>query len=73
MLSDPVRGQSDPILEGDAKLFKPALRLMSVYRLVIEEITDAAVTTSYSCTVSQFSPSASFHEAVNVCGITCSI
>jgi hypothetical protein len=35
-------GQPGPILVGDSKVFKPALRLMSVYRLVIEEITDAA-------------------------------
>jgi hypothetical protein len=41
-------GQSDPILVGDFKAFKPALRLMSIYRLVIEEITDTAVTTSYT-------------------------
>jgi plasmid replication initiation protein len=41
-------GQSDPILVGDSKVFKPALRLMSAYRLVIEEITDATVTTTYT-------------------------
>jgi plasmid replication initiation protein len=40
--------QSDPISVGDAKAFKPALRLMSVYRLVIEEITENAVTTSFT-------------------------
>ena len=42
------RGQSDPILVGDSKAFKPALRLMSTYRLVIEEIKDAEVITSYT-------------------------
>ena len=40
--------QSDPILVGDVKALKPALRLMSWYRLVIEEINDDAVTTSYT-------------------------
>ena len=30
-------GQSDPILVGGMSLLKPALRLMSSYRLVIEE------------------------------------
>ena len=29
-------GQSEPILVGDAKALKPALRLMTWYRLVIE-------------------------------------
>ena len=29
-------GQSEPILVGDAKVLKPALRLMTWYRLVIE-------------------------------------
>ena len=50
MLSDPVRnvlntalekyrpGQSEPILVGDAKVLKPALRLMTWYRLVIERV-----------------------------------
>jgi plasmid replication initiation protein len=41
-------GHADPIFVGDTKAFKPALRLMSWYRLVIDEITDAAVTTSYT-------------------------
>ena len=41
-------GQSGPILVGDAKALKPALRLMSWYRLVIEDITEATVTTSYT-------------------------
>ncbi len=38
--------KSDPILVGDVKVLKPALRLMRWYRLVVEEITDATVTTS---------------------------
>jgi plasmid replication initiation protein len=42
------RGQSEPILVGDSKALKPALRLMTWYRLVIEEIKDAKVTTSYT-------------------------
>jgi hypothetical protein len=60
MLSDPVRtvlntalekyrsGQSEPILVGGENLLKPALRLMTWYRLVIEEIKDAEVITSYT-------------------------
>jgi hypothetical protein len=31
-------GQSEPILVGDAKVLKPALRLMTWYRLVIERV-----------------------------------
>ncbi len=41
-------GQSKPILVGDVKVLKPALGLMSWYRLVVEEISDDAVTTSYT-------------------------
>jgi plasmid replication initiation protein len=41
-------GQSGPILVGDFKAFKPALRLMTSYRLVIEEIKDAEVITNYT-------------------------
>jgi hypothetical protein len=41
-------GHSEPILVGDIKALKPALRLMSWYRLVVDEITDAVVTTSYT-------------------------
>jgi hypothetical protein len=41
-------GQSEPILVGGISLLKPALRLMSSYRLVIEEVTDADVTTGYT-------------------------
>jgi plasmid replication initiation protein len=40
--------RSEPILVGGISLLKPALRLMSSYRLVIEEVTDAEVTTSYT-------------------------
>lgn len=58
-------GQSDPILVGDAKVLKPALRLMSWYRLVIEEITDAAVTTSYT--------SASYEFRLRQCSLNTSI
>jgi hypothetical protein len=36
-------GQAEPILVGGENLFKPALRLMSSYRLVIEEIRGGAV------------------------------
>jgi hypothetical protein len=31
-------GQSEPILVGGNKVLKPALRLMTLYRLVIEEL-----------------------------------
>jgi len=31
-------GQSEPILVADAKVLKPALRLMTWYRLVIERV-----------------------------------
>jgi hypothetical protein len=41
-------GQSEPILVGGENLLKPALRLMSVYRLRIEEIKGAEVVTSYT-------------------------
>jgi plasmid replication initiation protein len=41
-------GQSEPILVGGTNRLKPALRLMSNYRLEIEEITDAEVITSYT-------------------------
>src|SRR6478672_8498658 len=40
-------GQCDPILVGDIKVLKPALRLMGWYRLVIMEIKDTEVITSY--------------------------
>ena len=41
-------GQSEPILIGGEKLLKPALRLMSIYRLRIDEIKGAEVVTSYT-------------------------
>jgi Initiator Replication protein len=40
--------QSESILVGGSNLLKPALRLMSYYRLVVEEIKDSVVTTSYT-------------------------
>src|SRR6478672_4668064 len=40
--------QSDPILVGGVKVLRPALRLLTRYRLVIEEIKDAAVMTNYT-------------------------
>jgi hypothetical protein len=36
-------GQSDPILVRGSKVFKPALKLMSFYRLRIDEIKGGAV------------------------------
>jgi hypothetical protein len=42
------RGQSDPILVGGSNRLKPALRLMNVYRLRIDEIKGNKVITSYT-------------------------
>ncbi len=41
-------GQSDPILVGGRDLLKPALRLMSVYRIKIEEVDDTGVAMIYT-------------------------
>jgi hypothetical protein len=41
-------GQSEPILIGGEKFLKPALRLMSDYRLRIDEIKGEVVVTSYT-------------------------
>jgi Initiator Replication protein len=41
-------GQSEPILIGGEKLLKPALRLMSDYRLRIDEIKGNSVITSFT-------------------------
>ncbi|HTD17752.1 MAG TPA: hypothetical protein VK673_21380 [Chthoniobacterales bacterium] len=41
-------GQTEPILVGDEKLLKPALRLMSYYRLKIEEVLNGRAVTSYT-------------------------
>ena len=41
-------GRSEPILIGDEKLLKPALKLMSFYRLRIDEHKEDAVVTSYT-------------------------
>ena len=41
-------GQSEPILIGGQKMLKPALRLMSDYRLRIDEIKGAEVVASYT-------------------------
>jgi hypothetical protein len=41
-------GQTEPILVEGEKLLKPALRLMTDYRLRIEEIKGGAVFTSYT-------------------------
>jgi hypothetical protein len=40
--------RSEPILIGGEKLLKPALRLMSVYRLRIDEIKENAAVTIYT-------------------------
>jgi hypothetical protein len=41
-------GQSGPILVAGENVLKPALRLMTSYRLVIEEIKDNEVISSYT-------------------------
>jgi len=41
-------GQSQPILVGDKKVLKPALRLMTYYRLKIEVVLDGRAATSYT-------------------------
>jgi hypothetical protein len=41
-------GQSEPILVGGENVLKPALRLMTNYRLVLEEIKDGQAITSYT-------------------------
>jgi hypothetical protein len=41
-------GQSEPILIGGEKLLKPTLKLMSFYRLRIDEMKEDAVVTSYT-------------------------
>src|SRR5215469_2590664 len=41
-------GQSEPILVGAKKVLKPAVRLMTWYRLKIEEILDGRAVTSYT-------------------------
>jgi plasmid replication initiation protein len=41
-------GRSEPIFIGDEKLLKPALQLMNVFRLRIDEIKEDAVLTSYT-------------------------
>ena len=40
--------RTEPILIGGAKALKPALQLMNVYRLRIDEIKEGAVLTSYT-------------------------
>jgi plasmid replication initiation protein len=41
-------GQTEPVLVGGMKTFKPALRLAANYRLVIEEIKGSEAITSYT-------------------------
>src|ERR1700675_4677180 len=41
-------GRSQPILIGGEKLLKPALKLMSLYRLRIDEIKAGTVVTNYT-------------------------
>jgi hypothetical protein len=40
--------KSEPILVGGARLLKPALRLLTLYRLRIDEICDGKAVTSYT-------------------------
>jgi len=41
-------GQAKPILVGGRSQLKPALRLMTAFRLVVRDVTEGAVTTSYT-------------------------
>ena len=41
-------GQSEPILAGDKKVLKPAIRLMTYYRLKIDEVLDGRAVTCYT-------------------------
>jgi hypothetical protein len=41
-------GRSEPIFVGGNKVLKPALRLMTLYRLVIDEIRDRQPVTSHT-------------------------
>jgi plasmid replication initiation protein len=41
-------GQSEPISVGDTKVLKPALRLMTLYRLKIGQVLDGRAVTSYT-------------------------
>src|SRR5690348_3690041 len=41
-------GQYEPILAGDKKVLKSALRLMTYYRLKIEVVRDGGAVTSYT-------------------------
>jgi plasmid replication initiation protein len=41
-------GRPEPILVGDKKVLKPALRLMTLYRLKIEEVLDGRAITCYT-------------------------
>ena len=41
-------GRPEPILVGDKKVLKPALRLMTLYRSKIEEVLDGRAVTSYT-------------------------
>ena len=63
MLSTAVRSilNNAPILVGDETLLKPALSLMTSYRLVIEEIKDSEAITSSGSAITDLGelPSAS--------------
>ena len=41
-------GHSEPILVGDKKMLKPALRLMTLYRLKIEDVLGGRAVTNYT-------------------------
>jgi hypothetical protein len=41
------KGKPDPILVGGNRLLKPALRLMSMYRLKINEVADGEAVTIF--------------------------
>src|SRR5215469_600288 len=59
-------GQSEPILVGDKKALKPALRLMTYYRLKIEEVIDGWPVTSYTRRIDAVQASGAENERVCV-------
>jgi hypothetical protein len=58
--------KSEPILIGDEKMLKPALRLMSDYRLRIDEIKGAEVVRSFTRWLSSVETIESENEEVFV-------
>jgi hypothetical protein len=55
-------GRSEPIFVGGEKVLKPALQLMNAYRLVIEEIEDGKLVSSYTRSLLKFGSKVSNHS-----------